>query len=767
MDLHGRHNAASMSFLPRNVLVTLLGLGVVSHVAGADFLVTNTNDSGPGSLYQAITDANNTPGADSIVFNIPGAGVHKIDVGHNPLPEVADSLVIDGYSQPGAKPNTVAVGNNAVILIQIDGTGATELVTGIDVLGDSQKSPNAFVIRGLSLTGFDAPDLTPGVTSGPRGSSAISVVAADSAVISGNFIGLAPDGKTGQGNDTGIVCSGNLIIGGTDPAARNVISGNKRGLYGIGVVEGNYIGTDASGRTAVPNGTGIFILGDYSGSSAIIGGTAAGTGNLISGNVEGIHLGAQTEYSSSFFESKGSGVRIKGNLIGLQADGTNALSNQYPIRIEYGSNNIIGGVESGAGNVIAFNDTGIDVSTPYAGHRGTGPDPPSEGNAILSNSIYGNRRVGIDVGSDGPTDNDVFDRDVGPNTYQNKPAMSSEIANGSVTLKGNLNSTPNTQFTLQYFAESLDLLRPVQTYLGSSTITTDDNGEAQFSSAFALTNENVSFNMTATSDAGNTSEFSRGAGRMLNISTRVLVQPGESAAIAGVVIKDSAHLVVRALGPSLQTADGPLPGTLADPRLEVYDSTGKLIAANDNWRDSSFADEPGVGPAPTNDAEAAAAFYVGSGSYTIVVRGAGASSGIALVEAYTIGQAAGEAANISTRGLVQSGDNVMIAGTIIENLGASTRIVARALGPSLSAAGISNPLADPTLELRDFSGTLVASNNDWRDGEADDLTVVGLAPANDKEAALFARVGSGPYTAIVRGQDGSSGVALVELYNLH
>jgi hypothetical protein len=135
--------------------VFLLTAFALDQLAAADFIVTNTNDSGPGSLYRAITDANNAPDADRILFNIPGAGVHIIDVSQNALPTLVESLVIDGYSQPGAKPNSLAVGDNAVILIQIDGAAASKPGAGF-VLGRGANLPADYIIRGLSITGFVA-----------------------------------------------------------------------------------------------------------------------------------------------------------------------------------------------------------------------------------------------------------------------------------------------------------------------------------------------------------------------------------------------------------------------------------------------------------------------------------------------------------------------------------------------------------------------------------------------------------------------------------
>src|SRR4051812_43819264 len=131
----------------RAVLPALVLACAVSRLAAADFTVTNTNNSGPGSLYQAITDANTAPGPDRVLFNIPGSGIHTIDVSQNQLPAMSDSLVIDGYSQPGAKPNTVTVGDNAVILIQIDAGAGTVTANGFVLNGAASD----YLLRGLSV----------------------------------------------------------------------------------------------------------------------------------------------------------------------------------------------------------------------------------------------------------------------------------------------------------------------------------------------------------------------------------------------------------------------------------------------------------------------------------------------------------------------------------------------------------------------------------------------------------------------------------------
>jgi hypothetical protein len=772
----------------KNILPLLLLVSTISRIAAADFTVTNTNNSGPGSLYQAITDANTAAGPDRVLFNIPGSGVHTIDVSQNQLPAVSESLVVDGYSQPGAKPNSLAVGDNAVILIQIDGGAGSVTANGFVLNGAASD----YAVRGLCLTGFGLPnDLSYSV--------AITASEVHTAVVAGNFIGVLPDGETPRGNSIGV---GHVTqLGGTDPAFRNVVSGNGVGfageayatsgaaVYGA-VVQGNYIGTNASGTKAIPNAAGVSLTGKFAGgficngtksgnvdlSHTIIGGTASGAGNVISGNTDGVLLG-EFDFCGprTYVPIQMRGVQIKGNLIGVQPDGVSPLPNRWAIELVAATDTAIGGLESGAGNVIAFNEVGVIVSTYYSSFNLVLQDRFTQRNQILSNSIYANR-IGIDLGDNGPTPNDAGDSDDGPNKYQNYPVIqSAEIGNGSVTVKGTLNSTANAQFTLQYFAESLDLVRPVQAYLGTSTVTTDANGNAQFSATFALSDTNVSFNMTATSQDGNTSEFSRHAARLKNISTRAIVQGDDHVPIAGVIARSRSapgQILIRALGPSLPGVVAPLP----DPTLEVYNSTGSLVAHNGNWRDDGDAPwTQQAGLAPTSDLEAAVWSSVSDPSCTAIVRGAQGSTGTAVVEIYDSNvryngmytSPNNELLNISTRGFVGTGDDVMIAGTILEQGAAPTRIVARAIGPSLTFAGVTDPLADPVLELYDSQGAMIASNDNWRDGQPVELAAVGLAPTNDNESAIFVRLPSGAYTAIVRGKGSASGVAVAELYNLY
>jgi len=255
----------------------------------------------------------------------------------------------------------------------------------------------------------------------------------------------------------------------------------------------------------------------------------------------------------------------------------------------------------------------------------------------------------------------------------------------------------------------------------------------------------------------------------LNISTRARVQGGDNALIGGFILtgSDAKQVIIRALGPSL-AASG-MPGALSDTTLDLYDASGHLLASNDNWKESQKAQILATGIAPSEPLESAIlTTLTGNSSYTAVVRGKNGATGVGLVEVYDLGLGAtSKLANISTRGFVDTGDNVMIGGFIVGGSAANpTRIVVRALGPSLSRFGITNALQDPTLSLYDSNGSVMATNDNWRDGQQPEILAAGLAPTDDRESALFAPLPAGAYTAIVAGKNNTIGVGLVEAYNV-
>jgi WD40 repeat protein len=256
---------------------------------------------------------------------------------------------------------------------------------------------------------------------------------------------------------------------------------------------------------------------------------------------------------------------------------------------------------------------------------------------------------------------------------------------------------------------------------------------------------------------------------LLNISTRLRVQTGDRAMIGGFIIAgtEPKTVVVRGIGPSLAMA-----GALADPVIEVHGSSGQLLATNDNWRDDPNRQHViDSGVAPTNDLEPALWGIINPGAYTVILSDKNGGTGVGLVEVYDLDRTVdSNLANISTRGFVDSGDNVMIGGLIVGGgspLG-SARVVVRALGPSVPVTGA---LSDPTLELHDGSGTLVDSNDNWKtrsDGSSqqEEIEATTIPPSNDLESALVRTLPPGNYTAIVRGQNNTTGVGLVEVYHL-
>lgn len=261
---------------------------------------------------------------------------------------------------------------------------------------------------------------------------------------------------------------------------------------------------------------------------------------------------------------------------------------------------------------------------------------------------------------------------------------------------------------------------------------------------------------------------------LLNISTRLQVGTGDNVLIGGFIVQGNTpkKVILRGIGPSLVTAG--LQGFLVDPMLELHDADGSLIGRNDNWRTTQpggviSGDQAAAIQAsrlaPTNDAESAILATLTPRAYTAIVRGAQNQTGIGLAEVYDLDEGTPtHLANISARGLVTTGDNVMFAGFIIGNQ--PTKIIVRGIGPSLAQAGIASPLGNPMLELRDGNGALIAGNDDWRSDDEVNIVATGLAPSSDREAAIVRNLAAGNYTAIVRGKDNATGIALIEVYQL-
>ena len=292
-----------------------------------------------------------------------------------------------------------------------------------------------------------------------------------------------------------------------------------------------------------------------------------------------------------------------------------------------------------------------------------------------------------------------------------------------------------------------------------STLAADDEAGIQF--LYGVPNANSSPTPSPTATPPTTPS------RLVNISTRVYVGVGEDVVIGGFIIQGTQwkKIILRAIGPSL--AAGGVVGALQDPKLELRDSSGALIDSNDNWQDSLDAGDIIASTiAPTDPRDAAIVARLAPGNYTAIVSGVNNTTGVGLVESYTLDTNSSRAANISTRGHVGLGDDVLIGGFIVSGHD-SKSILVRALGPSLGASGDLTLLADPSVELHDSDGQLIASNDNWNSGDQmSDIIATGIPPSDSREAALIATVAPGDYTAVVKGTNGSQGIGLVEIYDL-
>ena len=486
--------------------------------AATTFTVNRTNDAkdrkiGDGvcdssrdrgkqcTLRAAIQEANAALGADIINFNIGGTASVKTIKPARPLPEITDPVAIDGYTQPGASRNTLEEGNDAVLKIQLNGTDA-----GTDAI----PNPNGLVIQAADTT-IEGLVINRFVGNGIL----ISGSGATGNKVLGNFVGTNASGTEALGNGgegVEIFDASDNTVGGAREAARNVISGNTddgvefQGDTLGNEVLGNFIGTKANGIEALGNSNdGVHILGEGN----TVGGTVSNTRNVISGNGgDGVDLqGVNTKDN-----------RIEGNFIGTKASSTQDLGNGvHGVNIRDGAfDNTIGGTASGAGNRIAHNDQdGVSIAS-------------RTGNSVLSNFIFSNTGLGIDLGTSGVTANDTDDPDTGANNLQNFPVITSATRSnttGITIITGTLNSDPNQSFTIQCF---LTDGAPATAHgeglvpLGTTTTMTGANGD---SPAFAcpgtpipVPGQTVSMTATNTSGTasdtaiGDTSEFSQNVG---------------------------------------------------------------------------------------------------------------------------------------------------------------------------------------------------------------------------------------------------------------
>jgi autotransporter-associated beta strand protein len=523
-------------------------------------VVTNTNDSGPGSLRQAILDINNSPGGGRIEFNIPGVGPFKIFL-ITALPPLLRDTVIDGYMQPGSRANTLTNGNDALPLIELSGENIASPTNGL-----SWSGPRV-TVRGLIINRWDT-----AIATGRSGAGGLT----SNAVVEGCFIGTDPSGTQRRTNRLGISfleASGGRI-GGPAPAQRNLISGNSDAgialvwdnsdsfLHNV-TIQNNFIGTDRSGTNALGNGGfGIFSQTTIPTTNSVI------ADNVIAANGQG---GVQLAGKRNF---------VLRNKIGVGADGLAALGNGGPGIELFGNQHLAGGGDGANGNLIANNNgPGVHVSA------GTN-------HAVLANSIFRNSGLGIDLGTIGPNPNDLGDLDSGPNNLQNTPVLASNIVADStaLVLNGTLQSATLTTYRLEFF-HSPDFAPNNQpqgrTFLGSTDVATDGNGNTNFSVMVMVPSISGFITATATDPAGNTSEMSAGAG-IQNADFYAGVLPNLSV-VSGNNQSSSANLFLSEPLVVLVTGTNGVPLSNAPVTFAVAQGDAKLATSFSETRSSVLA----------------------------------------------------------------------------------------------------------------------------------------------------------------------------------
>jgi hypothetical protein len=486
--------SSTMHRIPPALLPCLLGLCVAFPCDAATFTVTSAADDGAGSFRQAILAANAAPGMDTIAFGIGGSGVHEISV-LSSLPSLNDAVLIDGYTQPGSSPNSAVIGSSAQIRVVLVGTGSAS-VRGLALVAGSAGS----TVRGLAINRF--------------GGSQINALSAD-CVITGNFIGTDATGSvaypSAPGTRLGLSVSGDRCrIGGSARAERNVISGNSHVGIHVGgsevVVQGNLVGTDRTGGSALGNSCGIAVgttgTGGLPTLYARIGGLNSGAvapRNVISGNTRcGIEI------------VSGEGHVIEGNLIGLAAFPIFVIPNLGP------------GIEVRGGDLVRIGAANAgEVSNTIAGNLGPGVLVSAGANtpqdvAMYGNSIFANEGLQIDLvsGSAGVTPNDPLDADDGPNGLQNFPVLTGvRLVPGATRILGRIDSEPGRPYYIDFYsATSCDPSGHggSSSYLGFVTISTGAGGSSVFQADFAEGTESGFATATASRTLGGpTSEFSR------------------------------------------------------------------------------------------------------------------------------------------------------------------------------------------------------------------------------------------------------------------
>ncbi len=644
----------------------------------ATITVTSADDTGAGTLRQAIVDA---ASGDTINFS---SGFTTIILTSDEL-LINKSLTING---PGANLLTVVRGRapgQPFFHFRIFDiiAGATVTISGLTIVNGNPLTNDfgggifnfgTLTVVNCTVSG----NSTSGTTDKGGGIYNGGTAFITNSIISGNFT----DAASGSGG--GIYSDGITMT-----ITNSTISSNSAEAGG---------GIFNTGGTAIINST----VSGNSASSGVGGGIYNFTGGML--DIANSTVSGNSAITHGGIENNGGTMGITNSTIsGNSALGTN----------DGGMENEPGGTVNVRNTIIAGNTNNDFVGT-----------LTSQGYNLIGNTS-GTTITGTTTGNQLNVDPHL-----GPLQDNGGPTFTQALLSGSTAIDGG-------------------------SFIG---LHTDQRG-------FTRPVDNPAIPNATGGDGSDIGAFEVQATFLANISTRLLVETGDNVLIGGFIIigTQPKKVIVRAIGPSL-----PLAGKLADPVLELHGPAGFATLTNDNWRSDQEAEIIATGIPPTNDLESAivATLPANGAGYTAIVRGVNNGTGIGLVEAYDLDNTVdSKLANISTRGLVQTGDNVLIAGTIIQGP-TSQQVLVRAIGPSLDLPG---KLADPTLELHDGNGALIAANDNWRSDQEAAIIATGIPPTNDLESAIVETLpaNGASYTAIVRGVNGTTGVALVEIYALN
>ena len=688
----------------------LAGLSILlsAAVAGlsATLTVTNHDDSAPGSLRDAIASAGV---GDTILFNLPNPDTIILTSGELLINQ---DLTITG---PGADALTIArssaAGTPAFLIFSIF-SGAVN-ISGLTVTNGLQAPASTTHGGGLFTQSSASVVLTNCNFTDNHGSDG-GAVHSEIGGVRLNYCSLTGNSATGTGGAIFAEGDGGLVVN------HCTVSSNSATYGGGGIFTARFAQVEFStiSENTVPaanpgsaSGAGIF---NQAGNLFINNSTIANNTNAR-GNGGGVtSQGILTMTQSTIYgnTAQGDGGGIEG--VGTFTDST--ITNNTALQDPSFSQNVGGGGVEVEGDltlkntIIAANHS---PSHPDIGLSFSAPLIDSQGYNLIGNGTDAQiiPATGDQIGTDQAPIDPVLDA----LADNGGPTQTCPLLPGSPAINV---GDPNAPATDQRFYNRVDA---------------PDIGAYELGATIPVT--------------------------LANISTRLSVGTGDNVLIGGFIItgSHSKEVLLRGIGPSL-----PLSGTLANPVLELHDSSSAIVATNDNWRrNTNFQEIIDSGLAPTNALESALLITLEPGAYTAIVSGANNGTGIALVEGYDLDRTTdSKLANISTRGLVQTGDNVMIGGVIVSGT-LDDSVLLRAIGPSLPVAGA---LADPFLELHDSNGAIIASNDNWRDSQESDIEATGLAPTDDAESAILVTLEPGAYTAIVSGVGNTTGIALVEAY---